>query len=60
MLTMTMWSLILAVAPWAAGLLGGHAAMDWSAAIALILLFLAALVVVEGLQAFALERPASR
>ena len=53
MLTMTMWSLVLTAQPWAAGLLGGHAVMDWSAAIALILLALAALVLIEGWKAFA-------
>jgi carbon starvation protein len=52
MLTMTIWSLILTVQPWAAGLLGGRAAMNWSAAIALILLGLAVLVLIEGLMAF--------
>ena len=59
MLTMTMWSLILTLQPWVAGWFGGHAAMDWRAAIALVLLCLAALVVVEGVKAFVAARAVS-
>jgi carbon starvation protein len=53
MLTMTLWSLILTVWPWAASLAGGTAGMNWSAVIALVLLGLALLVLVEGVKAFA-------
>ena len=52
MLTMTLWSLGLTVRPWASALLAGRTGIDWSAAIAAILLGLAVLVVIEGLKAY--------
>jgi carbon starvation protein len=57
MLTMTLWSLLLTVRPWLAGLLAGQPTLNWIALIALILLALAVLVIVEGLRAFSRPVP---
>jgi len=59
MLVMTLWSLMLTIWPWMAGLLSGRPSLDWIALIALILLALALLVLAEGLKAFALPPPKS-
>jgi hypothetical protein len=53
MLAMTTWSLMLTVWPWASALIAGSPSLNWSAAIALVLLGLALLVLFEGLKAFA-------
>ena len=53
MLVMTFWSLLLAVRPWALELLSGRFAANGVSLVALVLLGLAALVLTEGLKAFA-------
>jgi carbon starvation protein len=52
MVTMTLWSLVLTITPWARALLQGRGAWDWIAVIALVLLALATLVIREALRAF--------
>ena len=53
MLAMTLWALILTIAPWLTALLDGKPLFDWIACIALILMALALLVLIEGFKAFA-------
>ena len=60
MLTMTLWSLGILMRPWITALLAGQWAMDWIAAIAVVLLGLAVLVVLEALRAWRREGLAAR